>query len=249
MRSQSREHTAKFFDGDQTIAEMKIRISTARSHEERGDPVFFLFSSPRLRKIDQTLPPLIYTERPLREQFLYPHKKKTDSADSQTLAGDVPKLVLRETGVATEKKDPKGIADQMPESAKAFLRDPREPLVRHEASGQIEKPPSENRSLRSEQKAVIWHLTGSGRGCNQVCLGRTEVSQTLDCRIDFRGRCRSAGHNPLIFQNLRSRRRLTTSHLFWPNERRKRAFLPIRVPNPSFLGGKMQQARPRGGRG
>jgi hypothetical protein len=42
---------------------------------------------------------------------------------------------------------------------------------------------------------------------------------------------------------------LTTSHLFWPNERRKPGFLlPIRLPNRNSFS-QMQPTRPRGGRG
>jgi hypothetical protein len=43
---------------------------------------------------------------------------------------------------------------------------------------------------------------------------------------------------------------VTTRQLFWPNERRERAFLlPIRLPNPSFPGPKYKQKadRPPGG--
>ena len=42
---------------------------------------------------------------------------------------------------------------------------------------------------------------------------------------------------------------VTTNHMFWPNERRKRDFLlPIRLPNPSFLESKFDQgARGPGG--
>jgi len=40
---------------------------------------------------------------------------------------------------------------------------------------------------------------------------------------------------------------VTTSHLFWPNERRSHAFLlPIRLPNPSFLA-LSDRTRPGGG--
>jgi hypothetical protein len=42
---------------------------------------------------------------------------------------------------------------------------------------------------------------------------------------------------------------VTTSHLFWPNERRRPAMLlPIRLPNPSFPGGKYNK-KPTGPRG
>jgi hypothetical protein len=43
---------------------------------------------------------------------------------------------------------------------------------------------------------------------------------------------------------------VTTTHLFLPNERRRSAFLlPIRLPNPSFPGGKYnEKSTPPGGR-
>jgi hypothetical protein len=41
---------------------------------------------------------------------------------------------------------------------------------------------------------------------------------------------------------------VTTSHVFWPNERRKPAFsLPIRLPNPGFLRSKPKGPMPGGG--
>ena len=43
---------------------------------------------------------------------------------------------------------------------------------------------------------------------------------------------------------------VTTSHLFWPNKRRKSAFLlPIRLPNPNFLDGKCNAPDRAGGGG
>jgi hypothetical protein len=43
---------------------------------------------------------------------------------------------------------------------------------------------------------------------------------------------------------------VTTNHLFWPNERRKRAFLlPIWLPNPGFLDGKCNGLCREGGGG
>lgn len=122
-----------------------------------------------------------------REQFLYQHKKTRDSASPQRVTVDVPKLVPSDTGVAAEKKDSKGIVDRMPESANAFLGDLREPLVGHEASAQTEKPVSGHLSLRSKQRTVIWHLTGSDIVVIQLCLRGTEVSKTSDSKIKLCG--------------------------------------------------------------
>ena len=259
-----------------------------RSEEERGRLPFthtggyFFRCSPEVHKTELPPEPGIRVRRVSKkrrlydntvrglkgcEQFLYLHKKKANS-----VLGDLPKLVPRDTGVATQKNDPKGIVDQMPEPAKAFVGDRQEPLARHEMSGQTEKLASGKRSIRGERTPVIWHLTGSGRLFNQVCLGRTEVFQTLDCEIDLRGEVgwivkvpsqvpsqvpptvpsqvppmvppsmdsshgtskESIEHQK--FQERRSFIKLTTSHLLWPNEPRRAAFLlPFWRPNSNVL--------------
>ncbi len=232
-----------------------IKISrNTRSEEERGRlPLthtggYFFHCRPEVHKAEFSPEPGIRVRRVSkkrrlhdntvrglkgREQFLYLHKKRANS-----VLGDLPKLVARDTGVATQKNNPKGIADQMPEPAKAFVGDREEPLARHEMSGQTEKPVSGHGSLRRERRTVIWHLAGSGIVVIQLCLGRTEASQTSRCRMNW------------LFPTRSSRSELTTSHVLRANDRRKRRFLlPISLPNPDFLRGRYTERAMRGAGG
>ena len=73
----------------------------------------------------------------------------------------------------------------MPESANAFLGDLREPLVGHK-----HQPKLRSQCLDisvSEERTVIWHLTGSDIVVIQLCLRGTEVSKTSDSKIKLCG--------------------------------------------------------------